>query len=112
MNYIVFDTETTNGFDDPICYDVGWAVFNDSGAVLQTRSFVIADIFLDEPRKPFLQARFPNTLQRLQMERESYAVSRQFVRFSMKIVRCLMWLRLWLTICALITEAQQQPSDG
>ena len=40
MNYIVFDTETTNGFDDPICYDVGWTVFNDSGAVLQTRSFV------------------------------------------------------------------------
>ena len=50
MNYIVFDTETTNGFDDPICYDVGWTVFNDSGTVLQTRSFVIADIFLDEPQ--------------------------------------------------------------
>ena len=50
MNYIVFDTETTNGFDDPLCYDVGWAVINDLGMILRTRSFVVADIFLDEPQ--------------------------------------------------------------
>lgn len=48
MNYIVLDTETTNGFDDPICYDVGWAVVNDDGEILEQRSFVVADVFLNE----------------------------------------------------------------
>lgn len=50
MNYIVLDTETTNGFDDPLCYDAGWAVINDSCEVLKARSFVVADIFLNEPK--------------------------------------------------------------
>lgn len=50
MNYIVIDTETTNGFDDPLCYDVGWIVFNHNGEVLQSRSFVVADIFINEPQ--------------------------------------------------------------
>ena len=50
MNVIVFDTETTNGFDDPLCYDVGWTVMTECGLILQTRSFVVADIFLDEPQ--------------------------------------------------------------
>lgn len=50
MNYIVLDTETTNGFDDPLCYDSGWAVINDENEVLEKRSFVVADIFLDEPQ--------------------------------------------------------------
>ena len=48
MNYIVIDTETTNGFDDPMVYDCGWAVINDEGEVLKTRSYVVADVFCDE----------------------------------------------------------------
>ena len=48
MNYIVLDTETTNGFDDPFCYDVGYAVLNESFEVIETRSFVVADVFLDK----------------------------------------------------------------
>lgn len=48
MNYIVIDTETTNGFDDPLVYDCGWAVINDNGNVLKTRSYVIADVFCNE----------------------------------------------------------------
>lgn len=48
-NYIVLDTETTNGFDDPMVYDCGWSVINDKGETLATRSFVNADIFIDEP---------------------------------------------------------------
>ena len=48
MNYIVIDTETTNGFDDPMVYDCGWAVINDEGEVLKTRSYVVADIFIHE----------------------------------------------------------------
>ena len=48
MNYIVLDTETTNGFESPICYDVGWAVLNENFEIIETRSFVVADIFLEE----------------------------------------------------------------
>lgn len=45
--YIVLDTETTNSLDDPIVYDLGWAVVDCSGKVYQTYSFVVADVFLD-----------------------------------------------------------------
>lgn len=45
--YIVLDTETTNSLDDPIVYDLGWAVVDKNGNVYQTYSFVVADIFLD-----------------------------------------------------------------
>lgn len=45
--YIVLDTETTNSLDDPIVYDIGWAVVDKNGKVYQSYSFVVADIFLD-----------------------------------------------------------------
>lgn len=48
MNYIVIDTETTNGFDDPLVYDCGWAVIDENGRVLKARSYVVADVFCNE----------------------------------------------------------------
>jgi len=45
--FIVLDTETTNSLDDPIVYDLGWAVVDKDGNVYQTYSFVVADVFLD-----------------------------------------------------------------
>ena len=45
---IVVDTETTNSIEDPICYDIGFAVVNFSGEVFEKHSYVVADIFLDE----------------------------------------------------------------
>ena len=45
---IVVDTETTNSLDDPLCYDVGFAVIDEVGNVYETYSFVVADIFLDK----------------------------------------------------------------
>lgn len=45
--FIVLDTETTNSIDDPIVYDIGWAVVDADGNVYQTYSFVVADVFLD-----------------------------------------------------------------
>ena len=44
---IVIDTETANTIDDPLCYDVGFAVIYRTGKVYETHSYVIADIFLD-----------------------------------------------------------------
>lgn len=56
INYLMgMDTETCNGIivDDKLdlsqslVYDLGWAVVDKKGRVYKTRSFVIAEIFLD-----------------------------------------------------------------
>lgn len=46
--FMVVDTETTNSLDDPICYDVGFAIVDRIGNVLEKYSFVVADVFLDK----------------------------------------------------------------
>lgn len=43
--YLVFDTETTNGFDDPIVYDIGGAIIDKKGNVYESFSFVIYETF-------------------------------------------------------------------
>lgn len=49
MNVIVLDTETTNSLEEPIAYDIGWAVINlDTEETLKTESYAIAEIFLDK----------------------------------------------------------------
>lgn len=45
---IVLDTETTNSIDDPLCYDIGFAVVNPfTGEVIEQQSYVVAEVFLD-----------------------------------------------------------------
>lgn len=46
--FVVLDTETTNSIDDPLAYDVGFAVIDEEGRVYETYSFVVADVFLDK----------------------------------------------------------------
>ena len=46
--FLVIDTETTNSIDDPICYDIGFAVIDREGKVYEAHSYVVADIFLDK----------------------------------------------------------------
>lgn len=43
--YLTIDTETTNGFDDPIVYDVGGCIHDKKGNVYETFSFVIYETF-------------------------------------------------------------------
>ena len=45
---LVFDTETANSLDDPLVYDIGWAIVDKHGRVYETKSFINADIFIDE----------------------------------------------------------------
>ena len=45
--FLVIDTETCNSIDDPFCYDVGFAVVEATGEVVESHSYVVADIFLD-----------------------------------------------------------------
>ena len=45
---MLVDTETTNSLDDPICYDVGYVVFDLAGNIYEQGSMVNSDIFLDK----------------------------------------------------------------
>lgn len=45
--YLTIDTETANGLDDPIVYDIGGAVHDKKGNVLETFSFIIYETFVE-----------------------------------------------------------------
>lgn len=46
--YIVVDTETANGLDDPFVYDCGWVVTDKRGKVYETASYINKQIFCEE----------------------------------------------------------------
>lgn len=48
MNRIVIDTETANTIEEPLAYDIGWAVLDDEFNILKTESYAVAEIFLDK----------------------------------------------------------------
>ena len=49
MNVLVIDTETANSVEQPMPYDVGYAIVNiKTGKILVERSFIVAEIFLDK----------------------------------------------------------------
>ena len=43
--YLTIDTETANGLDDPMMYDLGGCIHDKQGNVYETFSFIIYDIF-------------------------------------------------------------------
>lgn len=45
--YLVLDTETCNSIEQPIPYDIGWAICDRFGNVVKRQSFVVAEVFLD-----------------------------------------------------------------
>ena len=45
-HYVIqLDTETANGLEDALPYDIGYAVIDTNGKIYLTRSFINADIF-------------------------------------------------------------------
>ena len=46
--YLVLDTETTNGLDDPLVYDVGGVIADKQGRIYERFSFVVREIFVYE----------------------------------------------------------------
>lgn len=49
MNVLVIDTETANTIEQPMPYDVGYAIVDtETGEILTEKSFVVAEIFLDK----------------------------------------------------------------
>ena len=48
-NYIVvLDTETANDLENPLVYDIGWAIVDKYGKVYRQRSFINREIFFLE----------------------------------------------------------------
>ena len=45
--YLIIDTETANTLEQPLPYDIGYAICDKQGNILKARSFVVAEIFLD-----------------------------------------------------------------
>jgi DNA polymerase III alpha subunit (gram-positive type) len=46
--YVILDTETANSMDEPLCYDLGFAIVDRYGKIYEQHSFVIEEIF-DNP---------------------------------------------------------------
>ena len=44
--FLIIDTETFNGLDNPYCYDIGMAVIDKTGQVYAKYSFVVYDTFI------------------------------------------------------------------
>ena len=44
--FMVLDTETANGLDDPLVYDIGFAIVDKKGQVYLEKSYVIYDTFV------------------------------------------------------------------
>ena len=45
--YLVVDTETANTIEQPLPYDIGWAICDRKGNIYERKSFIVAEIFLD-----------------------------------------------------------------
>lgn len=45
--FLVIDTETTNTIEQPLCYDIGYAICDRQGNIYKEESFVVAEIFCD-----------------------------------------------------------------
>lgn len=49
MNVLIIDTETANSIEQPLPYDVGYAIVNtETGEIYTEKSFVVAEIFFDD----------------------------------------------------------------
>lgn len=81
--YLIIDTETTNGFDDPIVYDIGGAVVDKNGKVYEKFSFVIYETFFgmkDLMKSAYYAEKIPNYLEQIEKgERKvvTYATARR-----------------------------------
>ena len=47
--YLTIDTETANNLDNPIVFDIGGAMHDKKGKVLETFSFIIKEVFYEMP---------------------------------------------------------------
>ena len=61
--YLTIDTETANGLDDALVYDIGGAIHDKKGNICETFSFVIYDVFVgmkDLMKSAYYAEKIPN----------------------------------------------------
>ena len=54
--YLIIDTETCNTLEQPMPYDIGYAIADRYGNIMVEKSFVVAEMFLD--RKDLMQSAY------------------------------------------------------
>ena len=77
--FLVLDTETANGLDDPFVYDLGFVVADRKGNIYERHSYIIYDIFVahrDLMETAYYAEKIPN------YEIALKAKTRRLVRFS------------------------------
>lgn len=77
--YLTIDTETANGLDDALVYDIGGAIHDKKGKVYETFSFVIYEVFVgmkDLMQTAYYAEKIPN------YEDDLRAGSRKMVRYN------------------------------
>ena len=67
--YLLIDTETANGLDDPICYNFAGAVIDQHGEVYEVGNFINADVFFGKPKlmqTAYYAKKIPEYLEQIQ----------------------------------------------
>lgn len=92
--YLVLDVETANSMDDPLVYDIGFAIADNTGKIYEEQSFIISDVFseMEEIMKTAYYAKkIPLYKERI-LKGESKVVSfmyaRSFILNLMKKYNC------------------------
>ena len=78
----VLDTETANGLEDSLVYDVGWAIVDKQGKVYCTRSYLVSEIFCDERelmQTAYYAEKIPMYIEEIQQKKRKI-LSFQYIR--------------------------------
>lgn len=109
--YMVFDTETSNGLDDPIVYDIGFVIVDKKGNVYEAKSFVIYETFCkmkDLMQSAYYADKIPNYIEQIERgERKSFGSQPQR-KSCVNCAKSIMSRQLWHTMRDSTTE-QPQP---
>lgn len=80
---IVLDTETANTLEDPLVYDIGFAVINtENGNIVESHSFAVSDFFFDKElmNSAYYKEKIPSYWDEIR-EKERTISSLQRIRF-------------------------------
>lgn len=87
MNILIIDTETTNGLEQPLPYDIGYQIVDTiSKDVLIERSFVVAEIFLDKElmKEAYFADKIPTYWEEIKKKKRTLASIQTIRRIILK----------------------------
>lgn len=89
MKVMIIDTETANSVEQPLPYDFGWAVVDtESGEIVETASYVCAEIFLDKElmEQAYFAEKIPNYWKEIKQGKRTLA---RFITIRKALWKCL-----------------------